>query len=237
MSSTKEWAILSSKVYKPKFINELSDLLKKYNVHDILECGCGDGYVLYGLAKKGFNGIGIDGNHEMISLASKNNHPNISYREMNWLEIGRIPGLFDAVICRGNSLSYVVSWNEKNINPKKAKEKIRESLGLFFQKLKPKGLLYIDTIIQAEVDRNGGEVEIKEKNICWRSKVEYDWQNKTRQVHVGGSVGNKTLKGNYISYLLPSAELENIVRGFKPSLVWQPKLANEIDYDIICAIK
>ena len=68
ISLSKEWAILSRVMYGEKFHQELSDFLKKNNVKTILECGCGDGNVLKGLAKRGFIGLGIDNNVEMIQM-------------------------------------------------------------------------------------------------------------------------------------------------------------------------
>ena len=59
MSLSEEWALLSREMYGQKFIDELAEFLQKQKVRTILECGCGDGYVLNGLAQKGFSGIMI----------------------------------------------------------------------------------------------------------------------------------------------------------------------------------
>ena len=78
ISLSQEWVLLSKARYGEKFIDELARFLKKRNVKTIFECGCGDGYILYGLAERGFKGVGIDSNSEMISFARKNqSHKNI----------------------------------------------------------------------------------------------------------------------------------------------------------------
>lgn len=238
MSLSKEWALLSRAMYGQEFIEELSGFLQEQKVGTILECGCGDGYILQGLARRGFSGVGIDASSEMIALALKSNqHLGITYRQMNWLDIKDIEEQFDAVVCRGNSLSVAASWGRQEIDIEKAKKKIEESIGLFFQKLKNGGLLYVDTISQREMDEGGGEVEIKTENINLIGRIEYDWENKTRRTYGSGRVFGEDFSGGSIGYLLTPSELEGTVRSFNPVRVWKPKLIHEVNYDVICARK
>lgn len=238
MSLSKEWALLSREMYGQEFIDELAEFLQKQKVKTILECGCGDGYVLQGLAKKGFQGIGIDASPEMIALALENHqHPNISYKQMNWLDIRRLEEQFDAVICRGNSLSFVASWGKEHLNPREAREKIEESISLFFQKLKQGGLLYVDTCSQEELNKNGGDVEIRTENIHLIGRIEYDWQKMERRVFGSGKVFGDDFSGSFASYLLTPKELESITKSHSPSVVWCPKLVRKKNYDVVCAIK
>ncbi len=238
ISLSKEWAILSKEMYGQEFTDELGEFLKEHKVKDILECGCGDGYILQGLAKKGFSGIGIDATPEMIALALEDhNHPNISYRQMDWLNLRNLKIQFDTVICRGNSLSCVSNWGKQEINPEQAKRKIEESVGLFYQKLKKGGLLYVDTISQNELDKNGGDIEVKTVNIHLVGRIEYDWQKKERRVFGSGKVLGEDFSGSSTSYLLTPQELEGIVRNFQNREVWTPQLKNERNYTVICAIK
>ncbi len=237
MSLSREWALLSKEIYGQEFIDELAEFLKKQQVKTILECGCGDGYILQGLAKQGFSGIGIDADSEMIALALENHqNPNISYRQMSWTDIGRLEEQFDAVVCKGNSLSVVSSWGKKQINQTEARNKIETSIGLFFQRLKQGGLLYADCVSQKEIERNG-EVEINTSNIQLKGKVEYDWQNMERRVFGSGKVFGEEFSGGSATYLLTASELERIVRSYNPSVIWCPKLVNERNYNIVCAIK
>ena len=238
ISLSKEWALLSREMYGQEFIDELANFLQKQNVQRILECGCGDGYVLHGLAQKGFSGIGIDASPEMIALALENHqNQNISYRQTSWLDLGRLEDRFDAVICRGNSLPSVANWGKEHINPKDSNKKIEESIGIFFKKLKQGGLLYVDTCSQSEVNKNGGDIEIMTPNIQLKGRIEYDWQNMERRVFGNGKVFGEDFSGGSVSYLLTPDRLEEIVRNYRPSVVWRLRLVNEINYDIVCAKK
>jgi len=239
ISLSREWAALSRAMYGQEFIDELANLLRENKVRTILECGCGDGHILRGLAEQGFVGVGIDTSLEMIALALKNNqHFNISYEQMNWLDIAdKIKAQFDAVMCRGNSLSAVSSWDNPAINPLEARKKIEESVGLFFERLKKGGLLYVDAVSQSEADRIGRVIEIKAEGVDLRGKIEYDLQNRTRRVFGEGKVLGEDFEGGSVSYLLMSDELEGIVRKLNPSHVWRPKLEHEINYDLVCAVK
>jgi len=237
MSLSKEWAFLSREMYGQKFIYELAEFLKKQQVKTLLECGCGDGHILYGLAKKEFRGIGLDASQEMIALALENHqHPDISYRHMNWLNLRELKEQFDAVMCRGNSLSTVTSWGKEHINQREARSKIEESISLFFQRLKKGGLLYVDCVSQEEIDKQG-EIEIQTPNIQLKGKIEYDWQNMERRVFGSGKVFGEDFSGGSATYLLTANELERIVKSHNPSVVWRPKLVNEKNYDIVCATK
>ncbi len=240
MSLSKEWALLSREMYGQEFVDELTKFLQKQRVRTILECGCGDGYILQGLAKKGFRGVGIDSSPEMIALALENHqHPNISCKQMNWLDLRELRELkeqFDAVICRGNSLSAVASWGKKHIDPIQTRNNIEESVSLFYERLRQGGLLYVDCVSQEEIDKRG-EINIQTPNIQLRGSVEYDWQKMERRVFGSGKVFGEDFSGGSATYLLTANELEKMIKDHNPSVVWHPKLVFEKNYDIVCAIK
>jgi len=52
-----------------------------------------------------------------------------------------------------------------------------------------------------------------------------------------GTVNKEPFYGRFVSYLLPSAELEGIIRSFSPQKIWYQNLEHENNYQIICAIK
>lgn len=57
-------------------------LIKMFNStnQNILDFGCGKGYLSYEFAKRGNNVIGVDGSKSMLNYAkTKNNHPKINY--------------------------------------------------------------------------------------------------------------------------------------------------------------
>ena len=84
ISLSKEWALLSKAMYGEKYIDELADFLRNNKVHSVLECGCGNGDVIRGLAERGFRGVGIDNDKEMILMAKRENpHQNIKYQLMD----------------------------------------------------------------------------------------------------------------------------------------------------------
>ncbi len=239
MSLSKEWALLSRAMYGQDFIDELSKFLQRQKVKTILECGCGDGNVLQGLAKKGFRGLGIDGDSEMIQMANgKHNHPNISYLHLNWLNLENISEQYDCVMCRGNSLSYVLNWGkDKKDSPKRVIESATKSIGLMFNRLSLNGLLYVDTVRQEDIEVGDREIEIKYPNISLRARIEYDLERRTRRTYGEGIVLGEEFIGGGESVFITPKELEGMLEKFKPKKIWHPDIRNEINYHVICATK
>ncbi|HLD38950.1 MAG TPA: class I SAM-dependent methyltransferase [archaeon] len=240
MSLSEEWSILSESMYGHEFIDELAKLFEAEGSKFVLECGCGNGFVLHGLAERGFNCTGIDASSEMISLAVKHhNHQNITYRILNWFELSKLAGVFDVVICRGNSLTYVNSWSieRQEFNSNAALTGIEKSLQVFFDKLKTSGMLYIDTITEDEIRRMGGHVKIDVDDVHLEGSIEHDWANKARYVSGGGLVRGQDFYGASVSYLLTPNELEAMIQIHKPSRIWHPEIKHEKNYHVICARK
>ncbi len=239
ISLSQRQALLTRYFYGQGYIDELSEFLKKQHISTILECGCGDGYILHGLGEKGFSGLGIDLDEEMVSLAQRDHkHPNIEYALMDWLDLDKLGRDFDLVMCRGGSIVSVISWGKSNFDPIEAHRKIVESVKQMFQKVRANGLLYIDTIPQQEIDNKGGKVVIKTKHVDIEGEIKYDWENRIRYMRGGGRIGSLEFQeGESYSYLIAPDELEDIIRIHQPEAIWRPKLTNERYYDIICARK
>ena len=235
MSLSKEWALLSKAMYGQRFIDEFARFLNWQNIKTILECGCGDGYILQGLAKRGFSGLGIDSSEEMISMALENHqHPDVNYILLDWLQLDEIKVKYDAVICRGNSLSCVNGWDNKNFKPEKAEKMIEESIRLFIEKISSGGILYVDTKSEKETE---GKIIINIENINLEGAIEYDHVRKTRRVFGAGQVYGERFEGSSLGYLLEAAELEEMIRKYDMSRIWHQKLEAESNYEAMCARK
>ncbi|MEK6887688.1 MAG: class I SAM-dependent methyltransferase [Candidatus Aenigmatarchaeota archaeon] len=240
MSLSEEWSILSGSMYGREFIDELAKLFETEGAKFILECGCGNGSVLHGLAERGFNCTGIDASSEMISLAVKHHsHPNITYKIMNWVELSKLAMVFDVVMCRGNSLTYVNSWGieRQEFNSNAALTEIEKSLKIFFDKLKTHGMLYVDTITEDEIRRMGGPVKVDVDDVHLEGSIEHDCGNKARYVSGGGLVRGQDFYGTSVSYLLTPKELETLIQIHRPSRIWHPEIKHEKNYHVICARK
>jgi SAM-dependent methyltransferase len=237
ISLSEEWAALSESTHGKDFINELYLLFKERDVNNILELGCGDGHILNGLAKRGMSGVGVDADKYLVSRAKQiNKDKKIKYIQRDWREIYKLNEMFDAVMCRGNSLSAVVSWNKLVLDKGFAEARIKESIKLFYDKLKKRGLLYIDTFSEKEKNYLG-HIAIKNDLVNLEGRIIYDYANKTRLVEGEGTVRGEPFKGGSISYLLTMDELKAMIQELNPARIWMPHLKYEIHYDVICAIK
>ena len=240
MSLSEEWAILSSKMYGQEYIEELAELLSANDVESLIECGCGDGNVLKGLANEGFSCVGIDGSAEMISRALKyNNHPNISYHQLNWLELDSLSTKFDAVICRGNSLCVVNAWEKpiEEFDPENARKDVVLSINKFFEKISPGGLIYIDITSRSEIERGSMSFKLKVEDIDMDCIIDHDWNKRLRTTTGAGTVCGTYFSAVNASLLMDVEELEEIITQFKPSRTWRPEMKYEVNYDVLCVKK
>lgn len=239
MSLSKEWALLSRAMYGQEFIEELSKFLKNQRVETVLECGCGDGNVLQGLAKKGFRGLGIDGDSEMIQIAmEEHSHPNIAYSHLNWLDLAKVHNQYDCLMCRGNSLSYVLHWGKSNSpSSNKIRSAIKKSLDLMLSKVKSGGLLYVDCVKQEEIDEGSKDIELVYPNVYLKARIDYDLKRRIRRTYGEGVLQGERYCGGGESIFISPQELEKMVKEHKPSRVWHPNLKHEINYHVICAKK
>ena len=242
LSLSQEWDTLSRAMYGKDFIAELAELFKSHNVKTILECGCGGGHILAGLAERGFDVVGIDSDKEMIDIARKN-YSKLKFELMNWLDLNLLSAKFDAVMCRGNSLTNVDSWFNRKLAPSHnliAKlSSIKTSLKIMWGKVRKGGLLYIDTISQKEIDSNGGNVNFSRDGINLCGRIIHDWENRERIINGLGIVNGKKFSGGTVSYLIKPSEMKILMADLrpKPSRIGEPNLKNEVNYCVVCAKK
>lgn len=236
ISVSKEWSLASRAMYGEDYVNGLAKFFQSYSVKNILECGCGDGNILLGLARRGFVCTGVDSNAEMIQLARTNSaHPSITYLLQDWLEL-KTGGGYDAVMCRGNSLPYVVSWDMPEFNPQVARHKIEESIDVFYGLLKDGGLLYVDAVPNVQLNQQSIDVQLVDENISLEGRIEHDVKKMTRKATGHGIISTQQFQGSTIGYLLFPEELERIMKK-KAAQVFRPKVDGEIHYEVICGIK
>ncbi|KKI91468.1 hypothetical protein WQ54_14435 [Bacillus sp. SA1-12] len=87
--------------------------LRNYNADTILDCSCGTGLQAIGLAKVGFDVVGTDLSQNMLDKAQRNATEakvNLRLLKSDLRELNsNVVGLFDAVICMGNSIPHLMS--------------------------------------------------------------------------------------------------------------------------------
>lgn len=239
MSLSKEWSIISEAMYGNEFKDELAQFLKKQRIASLLECGCGDGSIAKGLASRlNIPIVAIDLDEEMIQLAKINNSfSNVPYKKLSWLDLKEIPYNYDAVMCRGNSLSYATCWAQgpENFNPKIAKATFDKSIECMLKKINPKGLFYVDTVPQEEINRQGGEIILELDDINMKGKIEYDLNKKLRFISGEGFLNGEYFKGGSVSYLFTPEELKQSIKKIADVEIFSPKIKSEKNYEIICA--
>jgi hypothetical protein len=156
---------------------------------------------------------------------------------MDWQDIQRLSEKFDVVICRGNSLPYITSWENRYLNSDLKKEDVKRSIGYFLERLRLGGLLYLDTCSQYELDNGGRNVEINTEKVKLSGSINYDNDKRIRIVTGSGIILGEPFEGRSTSLVITPNELEDIVRSCKPSVIWHPRLISEKNYDIVCASK
>lgn len=101
--------------------------LKKNKVRTVLDLGCGTGEHVIALAKLGFNLTGVDGNEEMLTKALEKSEKQKETVRQNseflCLPLDKIALLkgrqFDAAICLGNMLSFLLNYERELLSLKK----------------------------------------------------------------------------------------------------------------------
>lgn len=245
ISLSEEWAELSKSFCDPEFIHYLAKFLKNQKVSNILECACGDGHVLFGLAKEGISGVGIDTDKLLIRRAKKiNSSKHIKYKNTSILSLSDDSATstkyFDAVMCRGNSITALNSWGStpKTFSPKKCQQAIKIGLKQMWDRVKLGGILYLDTTKQKDIDRGNYEILIKNDNLKIKGFIKIDKKYKRRDVFGYGIVNGKQFDGGSSSYLISPEELRRlIIKLLKPKKIWTPKEIQDKNYEIICVKK
>lgn len=133
--------------YNEELCQGLDGLFKEYGIKKILDCACGTGNPLIGLAKLGYEVVGTDISEGMLKQARENartaNVPDIRFLQINLLDLSKdISEKFDCVLCRGNSLSHLLP------------EDFERALKNMYDVLNKGGICYVDTRRWEEIVRN-----------------------------------------------------------------------------------
>lgn len=162
----------------------------------------------------------------------------------NWLDMDKkIQKKFDVVLCRGNSLIYVDSW-DNNIIGSETKEHIKRSLKIFYNLLNPGGLLYIDLTHRKEFNQlhypiieEFGEKIIDGNKIKLRWELDHDYQKKIRIWKSVIWVNEQRFESSSQSYLLEHKELISLLKEVGFSQVKEARIDGENVYNIFVAFK
>lgn len=126
------WVPTSEKDAK-KELPFLIKLFKKYGkVKSILDVGCGMGRHTYLLSKEGYKCEGVEPHPKMIEYAKKH-YPSVIYK-VNSMQDINYKNKFDAIMC----IFSIIVFNKSN-------EEALKTFKRFYQALKKKGILIIET--------------------------------------------------------------------------------------------
>ncbi|MCF6288633.1 MAG: methyltransferase domain-containing protein [Proteobacteria bacterium] len=125
--------------------------LVQHNVNDVLDLGCGPGRHCLALAKMGFNVVGVDTSHYLLSRAKEQSHDfSIDYIQADMLTFSKPCG-FDLIINMFNSFGYFDN-NKKN----------QQVLDNAFINLNSTGTFIIDTVGKETLARTIEPVHLSE---------------------------------------------------------------------------
>ena len=246
MDIAEVWEICIKFMWDQSYVDGLNNFLTKNKVKKILDCGGGTGFPSIPLKKHEWDISYCDNNPIMVRHFQKElqkQNLKIPTYTSSWVDLSKnIKENFDAILCRGNSLIYVNSWDINK--PELNKENIKKTLQEFHKKLNENGLLYIDLINKKEFHREKypileeiGEKIIDGKKIKITWELFHDYDKKIRKCNIIMKVDDKTEITTLYSYLLEHSKLINLMKeiGFKD--VKEVNIDGEENYNVIVGYK
>lgn len=233
------------KPYDPELCLGMKQIFDRYSKEAgrkfirIADCGCGTGNPAIGLKKiHGYDVFCTDISVNMIERLRENlerEKCDIKFKPCEWRDLRKFSKSsdekFDVVICRGNSLIYVTSWDRNSVDPEVSDEGIKEALRNFYEILRPGGILYVDITNKKEYNSDHYIEYIGNRHtlnndqefiIFW--KPEHNIEKKIRNVNAfrlylskNSSEPEIIKKYKFCSYLLKHEELIGYMReaGFR----------------------
>jgi SAM-dependent methyltransferase len=241
------WEISTRFLWDEAYIKGLDKFLRELDIKTILDVAGGAGFPSIELRRMEWDITYSDGSKSMIDLFKKRLEATsleIPVFHSDWLDLSKnIPGKFDAVLCRGNSLIYIDSWEESDVR-EDTKERIRNALEEFYKMLNPGGLLYVDMITKNEyghsiypIIEDLGEKEINGKKMKMEWQVVHDPENKRRTVKSLLSGDHIQDFHTYHSYLLTHPELVDMLKQAGFRRIEETKIDGEGCYTVFVAKK
>ena len=249
------WEISLKFMYAVKYVKSLDGFLKENNVRRLLDCSCGVGFPAIGLKKLGYDIVCSDADEKMLRRFRHNcvmEGVRIEAKRLRWQQLSNAFGQeFDCVLCRGNSLPYVVSWVGENVDVRNALPEIEKSIQGMFRVLKPGGLLYVDaspreafTPKQTVIEENFGCRKDNSKTIEMVWRIRHDLVNHTREwspeiiIKSKGSNLVEKARADFKGYHLTHSELLQAMEkaGFRGIEKYR-EIEGEKNYDVFIGHK
>lgn len=247
MNVAELWDTCIKFMWGNSYLKSLDNLFEKNNIKTILDCGGGTGFPSLELKKLGWDIAYSDGSKLMFDHFRnrlEKSKLQIPHFHTNWTELSiKIRQKFDVVLCRGNSLIYVDSWDKNNIS-EITKEKIKKSLQEFYKILNNGGFLYVDLTNKKEFDKSKypiieefGEKIIDGKKVKLTWELTHDYTKKIRTWKSILIIDDQKHEFVYYSYLLTHEELIDLLKEVGFSKIQETKIDGENNYNVYVAYK
>lgn len=241
------WDITTTFMWDQKYVAGLDQFLRSEGVTTILDVAGGTGFPCLELRRMGWDITYSDGSALMLGHFKKRlegSGQQIPRNHSDWLELSQnIPGRFDALLCRGNSLIYVDSWDHTGVH-EETKERIKKSLAEFYKTLNDGGFLYVDITDKREFDQKSypiieelGERIISDKSTKLTWELNHDYEKRIRTCRSVLSRDGQEYVHTYQSYLLSHEELVNMLKEIGFRKVEETKIDGEDSYTVFVARK
>lgn len=245
MTLAEIWDICTQFMWDESYVSGLDTFLREHGIRTILDVAGGTGFPSIDLKKRGWDVCYADGSPEMVDLFRKKVEARslqIPTCNSNWSELEKkIPSKFDVVLCRGNSLVYVDSWDGGQPTVT-AEQDIRNALTQFYMRVNDGGLIYVDIFSSTEFDHKTypfieefGQREINGMPVSMRWKVDHKPEVNLRVVKIRISKEGQAYEHNLYSYLLRQEDLVKLMANVGFKNIQQTPVAGESHYTVFTA--
>lgn len=238
LTLSEEWNFISRLLYDRRLFESIDSLLKENKVNSVLELACGNGNFLVELKKRGYDIKGIDSDPFLIGEAKKLIKDD-SFIMLDVVNIDKLKGDYDCIICRGNSLGGLCSWNateEMEINYQTFIGFIRNLFMKIYLKLSKDGIIYLDTV-SLDNDCDIVKLEINTGNIFISGKRETNFQSRRSYTFGEGIINSKYFKGGSSGFYISPEEIVSLLREVGFTNVSLINLLGENTYQGVLAKK